>query len=69
MTDLLTLKEAAQRLGLRSAEGFSRLARRAGIPLVRLSGKVVRVDSRDLDDAISAHRQAAAQPMVPPADK
>ena len=56
MTDLLTLDEAAQRVGLRSADGFSRLARRTGIPLVRLSAKVVRVDPRDLEQAIAAHR-------------
>ena len=56
MTNLLTLEQAAQLVGLRSAEGFSRLARRTGIPLVRLSAKVVRVDPRDLDDAIVAHR-------------
>ena len=56
MTNLLTLEQAAQLVGLRSADGFSRLARRTGIPLVRLSTKVVRVDPRDLEQAIAAHR-------------
>lgn len=65
MTDLLTLEQAAQRVGLRSAEGFSRLARRTGMPLVRLSAKIVRVDPRDLDHWFWQHREPGANELGP----
>ena len=57
MSQLLTLREAADRVGLRSAEGFARLARRTGIPLIRLSARSVRVDPADLDRAIALRRE------------
>jgi hypothetical protein len=56
MSDLLTLREAARRVGLRSPEGFARLARRSGIPLIRLSARVIRVDPDDLERAIAQRR-------------
>ena len=59
MTDLLTLQEAAERIGLKSAEGFARLARRAGIPLIRLSARTVRVDARDLEAFLRTQRRVA----------
>ena len=63
MNDLLTLREAAERIGLKSAEGFARLARRIGIPLIRLSARTVRVDPRDLEAALQAKRRIT--PSIP----
>ena len=59
MTDesLLTLQEAADVLRLRTAETFSRFARRHEIPLVRFGSRVVRVRAKELDAAIRSHEQ------------
>ncbi len=61
MSRLLTLREAADRVGLRSSEGFARLARRTGIPLIRLSARSVRVDPADLDRAIALRRELSQE--------
>ena len=63
MVDLLTLREAAERVGLRSAEGFSRLARRARIPLVRISSRTVRVDPSDVEAFLRARRCLSISPQ------
>jgi len=63
MTDheLLTLSEAAQVVRLRTAETFARFARRHGIPLVKIGGRVVRVRVADLLGAIERHREKSVQ--------
>jgi excisionase family DNA binding protein len=52
---LLTLAEAAERLRLSTAETFARFARRHGIALVKIGGRVVRVRADDLERAIELH--------------
>jgi excisionase family DNA binding protein len=54
---LLTLREAAEVLRLRTAETFSRFAQRHKIPLVRIGRRVVRVRRVDLETAIRDHRE------------
>ena len=54
---LLTFEEAAARLRLRTADNFSRFARRHGIPIVSLGHRVRRVRAEDLERAIERHRQ------------
>ena len=58
---LLTLSQAAKRMGLRSAETFSRFAKRHRIPLIRFGNRVVRVRHEDLESAIHTHKVRLTQ--------
>jgi hypothetical protein len=61
---LLTLREAAARLRLRSGANFVRFARRHRIPLIRLGGRVVRVRAADLARALDEHRELKDQSVT-----
>jgi len=53
--ELLTLTEAAALLRLQSGETFSRFARRHGIPLLKIGGRLVRIRASDLEGFIALH--------------
>lgn len=63
---LLTLNEAAERLGMKSHWALRRWCTRGKIPYCRLNGRTIRILESDLDALIAASRVEAHEALALP---